>query len=422
MSSKYDALIDDIDLVAQNNGVSHHALTESKYLEQGEFTKADLNYYGGYHNIITDAFGTAERSFNVIHAQVARRRYVKKLEKAAGQAQHLSDNIVSNLVTLFKKSPIKIVRKPMPKLLKPKHKRRANVAFLSDTHWGLRVDKEEIPANDYNWLVASRRLAKYAMQVAAYKHDDRADSQELYLCLGGDLCQGVIHLADHGTNLLTTQLHGATWLLVQFIEYQRKFYKRIHVECTPDNHMRMVHKGPDRALAQKWDGYATILHLMVQAAFRDAPDVTFHIPKTPYTEFDVLGHSIFLTHGDTVLRSGTISKTVQIGKITNDVRALQAQHMNKPISAVMMAHVHVPLNTTLDNGVELIINGTGSGTDSYAQSIGILNSNPCQVLFESTEDYVVGDFRKVFLRDADTVMSYDNVIAPYDNSLKLPRK
>jgi hypothetical protein len=84
----------------------------------------------------------------------------------------------------------------------------------------------------------------------------------------------------------------------------------------------------------------------------------------------------------------------------------------------MMGHVHVPVSTTLDNGAELIINGTGSGTDNFAQSIGILSNNPCQVIFEATEDYVVGDFRKVFLKDADSDEYYDKIIQPYDGTLR----
>ena len=419
--SPYDAIIDDIDRVVGELNVKHHELTLGKYLELGSYSRDVIASHGGLPRIIRDAFGPYERAYTVLHAQRTRANYVKKLERVAGSYKTLADRIVTNLVEAYTHNPPPVQKNLKPVAIgKTKNKRRANVAFISDTHWGLKIDKNEVPANAHDWTIASRRMAKFAHQIATYKQEHRADSQELYLCLGGDLCQGIIHLSESGTDLLTIQLHGAHWILMQMIEYLRGHYKRIHVKCTTDNHMRMIHKGPDRATHQKWDSFATVLHLMLQASFRNAKDVDFQIPKTPYTEFDVLGHSVFLTHGDTVLRSGYVSKSVPIGKITNDVRALQAQHMNKPLNAVMMGHVHVPLNTTLDNGVELIINGTGSGTDAYAQSLGIMNSNPCQVLFEATEDYVVGDFRKVFLRDADDNLSYDKVIIPYDGSLKLP--
>ena len=417
----YTQVLADIISVANKLKVAPSRLTQDEYFKRGRFKHTALKQLGGLHKIQAD-FWRDQRETDtlaVLRGQQQRKKYIRELENTVGDREYFANAIKDELRALFAAHPIQLSRKPKVRVSKS-GKLRENVAFISDTHFGLNIDSEEVPSNSYNWTIAARRMAKYAEQVATYKSEHRKNCPVLRVCLGGDLAQGVIHLSEAGTQLITHQLYGTQWMLTQMIDYWRQFYSKIIVECTPDNHLRLTHKGHDRAMAQKFDSYATLLHLGLQTAFRKATDVSFHIPKTPHTEFDVLGHRIFMTHGDTVLRSGWVSKNLQIARITNDVRALQASHTEKPISAVLLGHVHVPLNTTLDNGVELIINGTGSGTDPYAQSLGIFNNNPCQIIFEATEDYVVGDFRKVYLKDADAVADYEKIITPYTGAFTNP--
>jgi hypothetical protein len=418
-ASKYDLILEDIQKVAHSNCKLPSQLTYTEYSATAKYSAKELQKFGGFHAIITDTFLVEDDQpeLSVVQGQRNRKSYLKKLQKRVGDKEYFTGRMLDAMREVMAANPLPVSKTSAPTKFKISGKRRENVAFISDTHFGLDIDGDEVPGNEYNWKVSARRMAKYAEQVATYKYEHRKDCPTLRVCLGGDLAQGVIHLSEHGTQLMSNQIWGTTHNLFQMIQYWRKFYSQVVVECTPDNHLRRVYKGPDRATAQKYDSHATDIHLMLQAAFRTDKSVSFHIPKTPYTTFDVLGHRVFLTHGDTVLRSGVISKSVNIGRITTDVRALQAA-TDKHIAAVLLGHVHVPLSTTLDNGTELVINGTGSGTDSFAQSLGIMNNNPCQVVFEATEDYVVGDFRKVFLKDADTNMAYDKLIKPYDGSFK----
>jgi hypothetical protein len=414
-----DEILNDIYTVATQLEKHPNTLARGEYLQNGKFGETVLKKFGGYAAVLKDAFGTEQADHMVVRAQANRKSYVSKLERSLGDRDYFTSKFVTSLEQIAKRNPL-----PAPpskfQVRKVTGKRRENVAFISDTHFGLRIDRQEVASNEYSWVVAARRMAKFAEQIASYKEEHRGECGQLRLCLGGDLCQGVIHLSEAGTDLMVHQLYGALWILTQMIEHLRQRYPQIKVECTSDNHMRFVHKGPDRATAQKYDGFSTLLHMGLQARFATCPDVTFNIPKTPYTEFEVLGHHFFMTHGDTVLRSGNVGRTVNVAKITNDVRALVANDPAKRIAAVLLGHVHVPLNTILDNGVELIVNGSGSGTDAYAQSIGIHSSNPTQVMFEATEQFAVGDFRKVSLKDADHEERFDKIIRPYEGQLKVP--
>jgi hypothetical protein len=156
-----------------------------------------------------------------------------------------------------------------------------------------------------------------------------------------------------------------------------------------------------------------MVHLGLEAAFRQAKDVSFNIPMTPYTNFKVFNHEFMLTHGDTYFKVGNVSKTINIESLTAQVNALNASRSIsslKPIDVVMVGHVHTPLATTLKNDTELVVNGTASGLDPYAQSIGISSNKPVQTIFEVTPEYSVGDYRRVHLLDAGNNPKYDKII------------
>jgi hypothetical protein len=112
---------------------------------------------------------------------------------------------------------------------------------------------------------------------------------------------------------------------------------------------------------------------------------------------------------------------VNVKGIANQVMKLNAAVKDgKHYDAVILGHVHVPLSMYLnESGTELVINGTGSGTDAYAESLGFFRTKPHQVMFEVTKDYAVGDFRKIGLDDADVDTKYESIIKPYRYGLEV---
>lgn len=418
----YTDVVADIYRVADDAGIDPLTLSFKKYIAAGRYKAKDIDACGGFKSIIRDSFGPPERHYDIIAGQKARAAEIRRIGQIAGDKEWVVRQLNAKLSTIA--AGLK-PEKQKYKFPKPRGFLRENIGVLSDTHFGLDIDIEELRHNKYDWSIAARRLAKYVVQLADYKLEHRQDCPQLRLCLGGDICQGIIHKdTDHGTEMIAHQIEGAAQMLVQAIDYLRKVYSRIIVETTPDNHMRLPFDGAGRSTGQKYNSFATMMHNQLQMAYRNVPQVTFHIVKSPYTDFEVLGHRVFLTHGDTVLSAGSPGKTIHIDRISKRVNEIQVtafSHDEKPYKAIIMGHVHVPVSTTLDGGVELIINGTGSGLDPYARSIGITSNNPCQVIFEATPDYVVGDFRKVYLKDADNDTRFDKIITPYNRSFKQPK-
>jgi hypothetical protein len=61
----------------------------------------------------------------------------------------------------------------------------------------------------------------------------------------------------------------------------------------------------------------------------------------------------------------------------------------------------------------LLINGTLSGLDPYAHSLGIYSKNATQQIFEVVPGHPVGDIRMIRLKNADNLKELDKIIKPF---------
>lgn len=416
-------VVEDIHRVLEETGLSPADISVSQYSRAGgKYDGRMLRRMGGFRAIVDEAFRDQMQKDIVTSRYLAgRRSYVNKLERQIGDKEAFQKNLLDSWKRVLEEAgPAQVSKLDKPALPEKEKKERANLAVISDIHLGLKIDKDEVGNNAYDWTIGARRLGKYAEQVADYKIDHRDECQELRVCLGGDLGQGVIH-DDYGTDAIAYQNYGITLYLTQVIDYWRHHYNKITVEFTTDNHMRMPHRGPERNFHQKWDNFSTFgVALPLQMAFRGCSDVEFHVPKSAITTFNLLGHKFALTHGDTHLNSGSLGK-IDVSKISHQVLKLNAaQTDGKHYDAIIMGHVHTPLYMHLnETNSFLVINGTGSGTDAFAASMGFFRTKPTQVLMEVTKSYPVGDFRIIDLSDADNEKRYESIIQPYKYGLEV---
>lgn len=409
-------VVSEIERVADELGLEPLKVTEKHLRANSALGWRDVSAHGGIAKIKRDAFGhEAPPNLASKRGVELRTQYVRGLERKVGESEYLADRVRTSLAEALEQNPIRVtgLRKKWDRLDVVPRKREL-VALLSDLHYGLIVDPTEVEGNAYNWTVAARRTARLAEQIVTWKPEHRKET-ELTLVLAGDLIQGAIHAVSEGNvTLLTEQVHGASCILIALIDLLRHHYRRIKVHCVGGNHDRMLHRGEGRATSAKWDSFASIIHMLLQAAFREADDVSFNVPRAPYVTFELPGGALaYATHGDTVTTSGNVGRNVPVERIAQRVYALDASGVfAKPIDVVMLGHVHVPLLTQLPNGAHLVVNGALSGIDAFAQSIGVLASHPAQVIFEAVDGHPVGDFRIVRLKEADSIAAYDEVIRP----------
>lgn len=420
----YIEIVEDIKNVAENAGMEPYLLTKTIYKKFGGIVPEwQLRKFGGFTNIINSEFKFQENlDFSAIRGSRLRTNYVNKLQKEIGDWAYYEKRLGEAFIEALKKEPIQITEKKQIKYKSKKKNERINQALISDTHFGITIDPLEVEGNIYNWEIAARRLGLFISSIADFKQDHRSECDALVLNMGGDLTQGIIHPEDVNIDLLAWQILGATKYLVSSIDYLLEFYPKIIIPVTTDNHMRIIThiKGRERARAQKFDSYNTIMFNGVQYAFRNEPRVEFIMPRTPYTLYKIFGKTHCLTHGDTYFSTGYPAKGVNIQKLTSQIDHLNAASpMSEQIQVLMAGHVHNGLYMEMPNGVHLVINPSMSGVDPYAQSVGITRSNPAQWMWESTRDHVIGDMRLVKVQKADLDSVYESIIPPFDYSIAI---
>ena len=345
-------------------------------------------------------------------------RTKKTNSKTAKENRTILDNIVEmedflkEYAEIERKAPVTFHKQV--KLKKPKVFGSTVISHISDTHIGVEICEKTMGGfNKFDAEIAARRFAKLFREIADYKKHRRKD-QDLVLVINGDILAGIIHDQEWGVLRMASQMSLARRIFIQGISYVAAKFSKVTIHCTTGNHDRFIHKGnKGRQTSSKWDSFGTNLYTSLRDAFElaDYKNVEFNIPETPYVLFKVQGHTVFATHGDTVINVGNISKTINISNIKEQINDIMAA-LGMKIDIVMIGHVHKATYQVLDNGVALLINGNLSGVDEFCQSIGILKGNIIQQIFEVTKKYPVGDIRFVELSEADNNKELEKIIKP----------
>lgn len=287
-----------------------------------------------------------------------------------------------------------------------------NIVF-SDVHIGADLKKDETGTADYGTLEESRRVAAIVQEVINYKPQYR-DTTELEVLLLGDLCQGQLHDPRDGASL-AEQLCRVIHIFTQALQQLSANFKKVRVRCQTGNHGRNTARHKTRAVNQKWDSHESVIYYALKTALRDQKNVEFFIPKTPYGSYEVFGEKILYTHGDTFLNPGYPNKSINIKNLENQLNQINASlDDKKEFKAAVVGHVHIASQTYLSNGCVVMTNGALIEPDAYAVSIGIVETQTGQMLFESVPGYAVGDTRFIRVgKEHDDDASLDKVIQPF---------
>lgn len=339
-------------------------------------------------------------------------RMNSKLGAQMADQQFVMDRLEEYCSKVFKKAfNIQVCCKQSPK--QQPTKRILNL-ILSDLHFGSDIDKAETGYQTYGRIEEARRFAHVCKTVCEYKMDHREET-ELRIGLLGDLVQNQLHDSRDGA-VLAEQIARAIHVLVQGLGYLCSHFVKVTIYIVPGNHDRNYSRHKSRAVHQKWDSYAFVIGTAIKyALIPKFSNLTIEMPKTPYVVHDLFGKKAFLTHGDSVLSTGYVSKSISVGALESQINRMNAALPDKEEYAVAVCgHIHVPSVVGLGNGTTMITNGALVPADSFAISIGLHETRCCQTLFESTDEHPVGDIRFIDVGPAqDKNSSLDSIIEPW---------
>ena len=306
---------------------------------------------------------------------------------------------------------------PVPKQLKKtksKAKRALNV-IISDTHYGSNLDPREV-GYAYGAVEEARRTAEICRQTANYKRQYREET-ELNVHLLGDLIDGKLHDGQSNSLPVAEQVAAAIRILAQALRFFSSEFHTVKVHCASGNHGRSKSRHPNRAVDGKYDSVESMIYVALREVVEFLPNTVITIGYSPSYTWDSFGLVGYATHGDNQVNFGYPGKSINTENIARQIDKLNNARIGngeKPLSLVMIGHVHTGTMTRLNGGTVVITNSCLIPPDPFARSIGITSSSCGQWLFESVKGHIVGDARFIevdFSTDKDA--SLDAIIQPY---------
>lgn len=423
MESRTKKIVNAIKVASEMLGVKPQDVGRKDLLNLGLVSDWDLKLTGGLTSIKNVNFPIDEKDLSGIRETVENRTYINKLESELGKKEFIEKTILKVI-----KDNIKPLPTPKTKKIKPKKSKKVRelVAMLNDTHYGLKVDPEEVDGlNKFTWTEACRRTAYFIKQVAEYKDDKRGETKKLNLVLNGDLMQGIIHgLTSRTMELWVHQMNGAAHILVNAIHYASLHFDEIEIHAITGNHEELPHKREHgkRVTQEHYDSFSNSLFYSLSIAFRKYQNIKFNVPKTPYVFFNLPAGRAMAAHGHSVFSKqlGNPGKSINVQSLTSAIRDFNAGEQLKgrePVKLVLFGHTHSYAHFITSDGVEVYVAPCLSGIDPYAHQLTINTSFIGQTVFESTKDFILGDSRLIRLKEADNDNSLDKIIPIYDNEL-----
>lgn len=411
--SKSDLIAEDISSVVsgmQDAGIQVEAynISKAQYRKNGgKFSEWELTKQGGFTGVRNAYF---EYKTPKDYPQIEDMKGIKKEYKKLLELYGSEDRYFGKLREAVEALPKLKVEPYKPKNKNAKIERHVNLV-LSDLHIGSDINPKET-GHSFSKAEEARCLAGIVKNVCDYKRDHRDDT-ELNVMILGDIIENELHDRT-SADLIHIQVCRAMYLLSQAITQFSANFRKVNVYFSVGNHGRdtAVHKG--RASALKFNATETDIYFALRLAGQYLKNVHFHQPLTPWVEFKSFGHRYYATHGDTHLNPGNVGSKLDVKSIEQQADKINASLRDRDEYKVFICgHVHVPLQTMLNNGAFLIVNGALTPPNTFAQSLNIMENPQTQVMWESTEKNAVGDFRIIIVNQCALKPELEQIIKPF---------
>tara|TARA_R100000963_G_scaffold35031_2_gene31198 strand:+ start:312 stop:1622 length:1311 start_codon:yes stop_codon:yes gene_type:complete len=219
--------------------------------------------------------------------------------------QELIIESIQNLAPSFRPVPSVTYKRPKGKFTG--RQAQTVVAPLTDTHIGESVNVEQmIGLNTYDFNIFNQRLYGWANQLLNLVNYRRniAKIDNLIVPMLGDMISGDIHeelARSNISNCMEQMIRGAN-LIAQALMFLAPHFRSIKVPCVVGNHGRMTRKPPMKDKYMDWD---YMMYQWIAAFCKKQKNITFNIPKSFISAFDVYNSKILIMHGDSISGAGS---------------------------------------------------------------------------------------------------------------------
>ena len=315
---------------------------------------------------------------------------VRRLEEELREANRhtVDDQFVLSKILTIKDS---IDDLPPPRWLSaPEARSRVSTSvptlMLSDLHWGETVSGKEMGGlNAYDLAIARKRLDTVVSKAISLLRGSIQGEKYpgFVLVLGGDFLTGDIHEELRETNEGTTlqALLDLYECMISQIDLLQREFGKVYVPCEPGNHGRTTHK--PRYKRRNASNMDWLLYQFLARHYQNNPNVIVDAPVTPEMNFQVLGHTYHLCHGDQLGKGGDgiIGFVGPVIRGDHRRRSLQAQ-INRPYDTLLHGHYHTYMATK-----KFISNGSLIGYSEYSAGFGFGFELPQQAFWLTHADH-----------------------------------
>lgn len=227
----------------------------------------------------------------------------------------------------------------------------------------------------------------------------------LEVACNGDFISGTIHeLERHSdaSNVLNA-VFSTGMLLAAALRDLAPHFESINVRCCSGNHGRL----PDARKVQMKDptrSWDTAIYLYAMTALRDVKNITFHIPDSYFSIYEIENHRFLQTHGHDI-KSWNSIPYYGIDRFGRNVQALFNSRSER-IDYFIISHFHSAGGVPAAGG-ETFVNGSIIGGNEF--SIGALGKSdkPSQWLFTVHPEYGVASRWPILANGSRKVAPYD---------------
>lgn len=257
--------------------------------------------------------------------------------------------------------------------------------FLSDLHWGERVDFAEVNGvNEFNLAIARKRL-KRTVDTAIHLLkilDSGMRYPGIVLCLGGDMISGNIHEELTATNELNTMptLLDLWDNLVPAITLLADTFGKVRIPCVSGNHGRDTRK--TWAKNRNATSFDWLLYNFMAKHFAADKRVEFFIPKGSDAQYSIYRTRYNLTHGDQFKAGDSIIGPLGPLMRGNQKKLARNQAVGQDYDVLLCGHWHQYIHLR-----RLIVNGSLKGYDEYAAQGNFSFEEPIQALWLTHHKY-----------------------------------
>lgn len=277
------------------------------------------------------------------------------------------------------------------------------VFLLSDTHFGDRIRHEDTSGfPEYDLTIAGNRFGyviKKAKQILTL-HRAMYPVKKLYVWVGGDIGNGVLHDAPQSNELfMPAQVHFSYHMLKFAIEdlltltipdkKGNSVIEEIVLLFTVGNHMRLDEKMPLKFQSQRTLDW--LIYQFVIDRFKDNPKITVRTEMSPYIFEEIRGHRYLFAHGSQVgYKNNPDFQVKSMDRFLDKARALfDSPEWRKKnglegstFSRVCIGDIHVPVkfprlvsNGSLNGQNELGVNWTLEPIPAGQQIFGVTDEH-----------------------------------------------